>query len=144
MPVPNNKEWEHAINQESRETLDDLMNTYGWNREIETIDVTYHPRTGPILNNYLCKANRLTCNCDGKSSLIYLTRMPTSVIMTCQYCRRNTSSVSFDMFDKLMSRRLTIKEAFQLCEDKNVMPPVGLDQAYPDRRKLKGKPRFIV
>ena len=145
MPVPSSKEWEHAINQESRDTLDKLMEKYGWSREINTINIDYHPRTGPILNNYRCRGDKISCNCEGKSSLIYLIRMPTGVFFTCQFCRRNTSGpVTLSIFDKLSSRRLTIKEAFKICDDNNIMVPSGLDQAYPDRRRLKGKPRFVI
>lgn len=144
MPVPNMKDWEHAINQETREELDMLMEKWGWKREIETISIDFSPRSGPILNLYRCRGDRVSCSCEGKSSLIYLIRMPTSVIFSCQYCRKNTSPISFEAFDKISSRRITVNEAFEISDRENIMVPSGLELAYPDRRRLKGKPRFVI
>ena len=145
MVVPKTKEWEHAVNQETRDELDKLMSKYDWSREIDTVTIDYHPRTGPILNTYRCKASAISCNCEGKSSLIYLIRMPSGVIFTCQWCRRNTAGpITMDIFDKVSSRRITVTEAFEICDRENIMPPSGLDLAYPDRRRLEGRPRIIV
>lgn len=145
MPVPYGKRWEEAINQESREMLDNLMSEHGWEREIETVTIDYHPRTGPILNNWNCKGSRLSCRCEGRSSFIYLTRYPTGVIMTCAFCRRNTSGpVAMNYFDKVSSRRITLKKAFETCKRENILPPSGLSLAYPDKRRLQGRPRIVV
>jgi len=139
-PVPREKDWEKAINSDTREMLDDLMRKYGWEKEIIIERISYNPRSGPILTKYRCRGDRISCSCAGKFSLIYLQERPTGVVCTCGFCRTTQGPISLEIFDKLESRRLTVEEAYQIMERTNQMIPSG----FPDRRSKDARPKFMV
>lgn len=145
MPIPR---WPKGTEQwESFEQADKAYKEFGWSKEIifERVNYNQNMRTW-IASVYRASSSKFPCDCGTGSEFVYLTRMPTGIMMTCVICRHTHGPLSYydsknkrDLIVLLSQRAITVKDALSIIKKSGQMMPAKLDpkgSVYSHAKKL--------